>query len=293
MPRITALVATLVFAGMAVTARISLEPEASRLGGVRDPAWLPSGRSLRLASFGQRVVLADLYWLKLVQYMGETLLSHLDRWDAVAPLAEIVTDLDPRYGYAYQVTGSNLAGVAHRHAEASRILHKGMRNLPDRWQLYWIHAVDKFLYEGDFAEAAEYARQAAVIGKRPHLALLAANLALASDQDAEYRTTLEFLPEAIAQADTPELKAQLERRLEKVRTYAALSAVEHAVEAFQRRYGIRPIALDHLVWTGFLRAVPADPAGGGIAYDPATGKVWSTVLGERRPLRNTMAQEQR
>ena len=87
--------------GVAAVARVTLEPESSTRGAVRDPAWLPSGWVLRTASFGQRLLLADLYWLRAVSYIGETLLAKSDRWEALLPLAEIVTDLDPRFGYVY------------------------------------------------------------------------------------------------------------------------------------------------------------------------------------------------
>jgi len=290
MSRLSAIVvAGLLCAAVAATARSSLEPEAMAMGRVRDPTWLPSGRTLRITSLGQRLLLSDVYWLRLVQYMGETLLAHVDRWGATLPLAEIVTDLDPRHGYAYQVVGSDLGFVPGRAADAEKILKKGMRNLPDRWTLYWVYAVNKFLYQGDFAEAAEYARRAAVAGKRPHLALLAANLALAAD--AEYRTTEAFLEEAIRTADTPELRVQLERRLVKVRTYQVLSQVEKAVAEYRRRYVVWPMGLEVLISEGLLRAIPEDPSGGQVILDLSTGAVRSTVLGERKPLRNTMAGE--
>jgi len=276
-------VTALLAASVAASARARLEPEALAVGRVRDPAWLPDGRAVRLASMGQRQLLASIYWLKTVQYMGEMSLSGGD-WRALLPLAEITTDLDPRFGYAYQVVGSNLAGLAHRYGDADRILQKGMRSVPDRWGLPWTYAVNKFLYERDFGSAAEYARRAAEVGKRPHLALLAANLSLVTDDEGEYAASEAILGDAIAQADTRALREQLEARLVKVRTYAVLSRVERAVAELERRLGRRPFALDEVVAHGLLPQIPADPAGGNIVYDLATGQVRSTVLGPRAPL---------
>jgi tetratricopeptide (TPR) repeat protein len=265
--------------------RARLAPEASAHGAIRDPAFLPSGSTLRLAAFGQRLLLSDLYWLRLVQYMGETLLNKVDRWDALEPLAEIVTDLDPRHGYAYQVVGSNLAGLAGRHAEASRILEKGMRNLPERWNLYFTYAVNKFLYEHDYQAAAEYARKAAEVGHRPQLALLASNLALLSNTEQEYAAAESFLLLALEQAETDDMKEQLRQRLVKVRTYQVLSRVEQAVEAYRARHGRNPTLLYDLLGEGLLPGLPVDPSGGRIEYDPVTGQVRSTRLGPRKPLR--------
>ncbi len=267
------------------TSRLALEPEASEVGRVRNPAWLPNGRQLRAVSLGQRLLLADFYWLKLVQYVGETVMAKENRWEALYPLADVVTDLDPRYGYVYQVAGSNLSGLAHRYDEADRILEKGMRNVPNRWSLPFTRAVNKFLYEGKFAEAASYARRAAEVGRRPHLALLAANLALVTDEEAEYRSAAEFLRESIAQADTAELREELSQRLTKVQTYRAISTVERAVRLFRERHVRRPLSVDELVLRGFLAAPPRDPSGGRIVYDPATGEARSTELGPRHPIK--------
>lgn len=277
-----ALVSLLTF----VLARAGLEPEATARGAPRNPAWLPSGKVVRAVSLGQRLTLADIYWMRAVQYMGETLLAKAQRWEALYPLVDIVTDLDPRFAYAYQVTGSNLAALAHRYDDADRILQKGMRNLPDRWSLPFTYATNKFLFEQDYPEAARYARRAAEVGKRPHLALLAANLSALANTEDEYRTAELFLQQTLAQTDTPGLRDELAARLTRIRTYQVLSDVERAIAAFQRRTGRRPLLLTELLPVE-LAALPVDPSGGEILYDAASGAVKSSVVGPRAPLRIT------
>jgi tetratricopeptide (TPR) repeat protein len=274
----------LLLATMAAT-RLGLEPETEETARLRNPAWLPNGTQLRTASLGQRLLLADAYWLELVQYVGETAMAKASRWEALYPLADIVTDLDPRYGYAYQIAGSNLSGLAHRYDEADRILEKGMRNVPDRWSLPFVYGVNKFLYEKQYDVAAVYIRKAAEVGHKPHLALLAANLSLLADDDSEYQVAETFLRESIAQTDQPELMDQLQQRLIKVQTYALLSRLEHAIAAFQKQQGHLPSSLSELALGSPLPQPLRDPAGGEIVYDPKTGEVRSSVLGPRRPLR--------
>ncbi len=280
--------AALLAAAVGVTAltRGVLEPEASARGAVRDPAWLPSGQVLRIASFGQRLLLSDFYWLRTVSYMGETLLARSDRWEALLPLTEIVTDLDPRHGYAYQVTGSNLAGLAGRHAEADRILEKGMRALPERWNLPFIQATNKFIFEQDYPAAARLARRAAELSKKPHLALLAANLSALANTDDEYDAAAAFLTQMLGQADLPELRDDLATRLTRIRTFQVLARLERAVTAHRTRTGRLPVRLGDLL-PAELTTLPADPSGGRFEYDPATGAVRSSVLGPRAPLRVT------
>ncbi len=282
----TAALLALSAAGVAL-ARPALEPEAIAAGRVRDPAWLPNGRWLRLAAFGQRLLLADLYWLKTVAYVGESVLAPERGLEALHPLGEIVTDLDPRYGYAYQVVGSNLSGLAHRVKESDLLLEKGVRNLPDRWTLPFLLAFNKFFYEEDFAGAAAWARRAAEVGKRPQLALLAANLSLVADTADQYQAALSFLELSLQQAETPQLREELAQRMVKVRTYQVLSHVERAIEAYRAPNVRAPWVLEELVSSGFLPGIPADPSGGTIEYDPRAGTVRSSVLGARDPLRVT------
>ncbi len=282
-----ALLAAALLVAMTAVARLALEQDAGRVGRVRNPAWLPDGKTLRLAAFGQRLALADLYWLRLVQYVGETVISKENRWEALYPLADLVTDLDPRFGYAYQVAGSNLSGLANRYEESERILQKGIRNVPERWSLPFALAVNKFLYEGDFAAATRYARQAAEIGHKPHLALLAGNLALVADSEGEYMSAETLLLESIRQADTPGLRGELEERLTKVRTYQVLSRAERAIATFRRNHGRRPASFEELARLDGVQIDLIDPSGGFILYEPTTGEVRSSRLGPRQPLRVT------
>jgi hypothetical protein len=214
------------------------------------------------------------------------LLAKTDRWEALLPLAEIVTDLDPRYGYVYQVTGSNLAGLAHRHGEADRILEKGMRALPERWTLPFVQATNKFLFEQDYAAAARLARRAAELGRRPHLALLAANLSALANTDDEYETAAAFLTQMLGQTDLPQMRQELGGRLVRIRTYQALASLERAVTAHRARTGRLPARLADLV-PSELTDLPTDPSGGRFEYDPGAGTVRSSVLGPRAPLRVT------
>ena len=277
--------ALLLFAGAAAVTRTALEPEAHQIGRVRDPTWLPSGKAVRFASFGQRLSLSDLYWLRTVMYVGEGVLAPTRGWEGLFPLGDIVTDLDPRFGYAYQVVASNLTGLAHRVKESDRLLEKGMQKVPDRWMLPFLYAFNKFFYEDDYVTAARYARLAAEVGNRPHLALLAANLSLTANTEEEYAAAIGFLEVSRQQAANPELKAELDLRLEKVLTYRELSRCERAIATFKERTGHLPLTFLELVVSGLLPSLPMDPSGGEIAYDPSTGAVRSTTLGPRQPIR--------
>jgi hypothetical protein len=90
-----------------------------------DVTHVPSGEAVRAVALGHRTFLSDLYWLATVQYIGEPKADQRG-WEKLLPLADLVTDLDPRHGYAYQTAGIVLS-AAGRLEESDRILQKGIR----------------------------------------------------------------------------------------------------------------------------------------------------------------------
>jgi len=100
------------------------------------------------------------------------------------------------------------------------------------------------------------------------------------------RAALVFIDQMLPGVDTDVLRDELQERRVKIQTYQALSLVEKAIAAFRAAHGHLPARLDQLV-PGQLPGLPADPSGGQLIYDPATGDVRSTVLGPRAPLRVT------
>ena len=53
----------------------------------------------------------------------------------------------------------------------------------------------------------------------------------------------------------------------------AIARLREAVARFRARQGRNPVALEELVRTAELDAVPVDPGGAPYAYDRATGRV--------------------
>src|SRR6266545_1062582 len=133
-----------------------------------DVAFVPSAASLRWTSLGHPTLAANLMWLRAVQYMGEPRADERG-WSKLRAIVELVTDLDPRHGYAYQ-TSANLLSTAGLLSDSNAILEKGTRNVPDRYILPFQRAVNAFLYAGDYAEAGRWFEVAAKApGAPPHL----------------------------------------------------------------------------------------------------------------------------
>ena len=271
----------LALAAATAGARLALAPAADAQRPLRELAFLPNGRLLRAVSLGQRHTLADYYWLAMLQHVGAAAEAKQPRWEAVYPVADLVTDLDPRFGYAYQEAGGVLSGLAGRVDLSDRILEKGIAAVPDRWQLHWNLGFNKYFYENDLPAAARAFERAAVVGKRPHLALTSAALAMDSGGPEAYDFAIQALETALAEPSVGPLEEALTARLVRARTFRTLAVVEAAAETFRAAAGRYPFGIPELMATGHLPAVPSDPAGGRIELDPLTGKARSTVLGPR------------
>jgi tetratricopeptide (TPR) repeat protein len=238
-----------------------------------DVAYVPSGAAARVAALGHRSLLSDLYWLAVVQYVGDPKADERG-WDDLLPLLELVTDLDPRHGYAYQ-TGGIVLSAAGRLDESDRILEKGMAEGPPYWTFPYYLSFNAWFYRGDYERAAHYARLAAQRpGASPSISHLAVSLAAKSGSPEDAIAMLEELQRTVED----ELSASL---LEEQMRLAILErdaqALERAAGRFRSAYGRDPASLDELVAAGVIAAIPADPFGGEYRWDREERKVRSTA----------------
>ena len=260
--------AAALFGAAAATAR-RIEVAAER---PYDVGFVPSAGATRLLSLGHPTLAANLTWLRVVQYAGD---PHADErgWEKLRPLLELVTDLDPGHGYAYQV-GANFLMSAGLVDDSNAILEKGMRNVPDRYILPFQRAVNAFLYEGDHLTAGRYfERAASTRGAPPHLAeYVVAQYARGDAAEA----AVSFLRHLETEAQDDESRRAIRGQIRRAVLERDAARLEAAAERYRSRMGIRPIALEQLVQEGLVEAIPPDPFGGAYYFDE-DGRVRSSV----------------
>jgi len=251
-----------------------------RLGVARespyDVDFVPRASAVRWLSLGHPTLAADLYWLRTVQYMGDPRADQRG-WGKLFPLVDLVTDLDPGHGYAYQVAG-NILGGAGRVAESNRILEKGIDRVPNRYILPFHRAVNAYLYQGDYAEAGRWFEKAAATpGAPPHLR---ENVVAFYVKGNRADAAVAFLEHLRASATDPESRKAIEKQLARARLEQVAWTIDEALERYRARFGIGPLDLGRLVASGLLTTLPLDPLGGDwfIGED---GRVRSSVLPER------------
>ena len=241
-----------------------------------DLPYLPTASAARWLSLGHPTLVANLYWLRAVQYMGDPK-ADARGWEKLFPVLDLVTDLDPRHGYAYQVGANILAGTGQID-ESNRLLEKGASNVPDRYILPFHRGVNAFMYAADYALAGQWFERAARVPGAPlHMREAVMALYVKGNQaDAAIR----FLAHMVEQSDDEESRKSLEAQLQQALLERAALQIDAAVERYRERVQRLPESVQKLREAGLLDAIPPDPYGGAWVIDEE-GRSHSTVHARR------------
>jgi tetratricopeptide (TPR) repeat protein len=262
---------------------------AGRLRAARERPYdievVPSPAVVRWLSLGHRLTASHLYWLRAVQYIGEPR-AEVRGWDKLFGVLNLVTDLDPGHGYAYQVGGVVLSS-AGRVEESNALLEKGTRNVPDRYVLPYFRAFNAFYYEGDWPAAGRWAEIAAKAPGAP--AHVRQNVLAYYVKGDRADAAVRFLEDAYREAEDEETRKAVKAQLDQALLERAAGQLDEAVTHWRERYVVGPFALESLVLEGLVAAVPQDPLGG-VLYPGRDGRVRSTLLARRIAPRPTAAE---
>ena len=133
--------AAVALALMWASAGILAARDARALVSTSSERWLyvRSPRVVRLLAMNFAPVVADSYWLRTIQHFGGDRLSHRREgaFTLLYPLLDLTTSLDPRFSVAFRFGAIFLSepppGGPGRSDEAIRLLEKGLRASPGKW----------------------------------------------------------------------------------------------------------------------------------------------------------------
>ena len=254
--------------------------ERERPASVRaaELSYLPNGEYLKVAVLGYRQMVADLLWLKVVQHFGvreQTIEGYLWAYRA----ADVLTDLDPKFVYAYQATGTVLAISARQIHESVALLEKGLRHNPDAWIIPFVLGYDYYFEFHDSATAGKYFRIASMLpGSPKYLPQLAAKMTI---QAGEPDAAVEFLQRLFQQVQDERVRAGLAQRIKEVVVERDIRFLEEGVRRYHATFGKLPSRLEDLVNGGIIVQTPNDPLGGAYRLNASDGTVSSIGLPER------------
>jgi tetratricopeptide (TPR) repeat protein len=103
--------------------------ELPRPRPLEELAYYPSGVHLKPAALGHAETVADLAWLRAVQYYGEHRMND-NRFERMEHVFDILTSLAPEFIPAYVFGGFALAQEGHNFPAAERLMLKGIQSNP-------------------------------------------------------------------------------------------------------------------------------------------------------------------
>jgi len=272
-----------------VAAAIALLAAAVQLQAARERAYPPavldeedvylqSGSVVRRLTGAYNALAADVYWVRAIQYYGGTkrrlaaqsarvpepppmLAAPSDDYVYLFPLLDVTTDLDPRFNIAYRFGSVFLAepypGGPGRPDLAIKLLEKGLRERPDKWEYMEDIGFVHYWYRHDYAAAASWFQKAADVPNAPWWLRSLAATTVAQGGD---RQSSRLMWEAIRQSsDNDWLRRDADRRLAQLRALDQIDEMQRKVDAYRSGTGQTPADWTALVRAGVFPGIPADP----------------------------------
>ncbi len=237
-------------------------------------AFYPSGRMLRQAACGFQSVLADLLWLRAIQYYGEHRKTDLV-FEKAAHVFRVLTDLDPGFVEAYRFGALVVVEDARDPASGFEILRKGIRENPGSWELPFDLGFHHF-QRGEYGRAASYFRRAYSL--HPENEQVARFAAHAEKRRGGLDSSEEMWKEILQTTENERYREAAEFALLGIQAARDTTAIARAARAYRDRFGVLPSDPDALVRAGILASVPAEPYGERYVIHPLTGEVRSSYL---------------
>lgn len=265
-------------------AQMAHSQEARR---VAMPVVVPSALAARLSFAGDRILAADIYWLKALQYFGDGRNRDAQRdnhsFEKLSPMLELVTMLDPRDCTVYRAAGLMLTSSERFDLEtADRLLERGLQPCADDWYIPFVLAFNKYYFEWKPDEAG---RLMSLAAQRPEAPEFLGDLAVrllshVGDLDAAEA----MLGTLMATTRDEALKAATQKRLQRVRTERVLRDLDKAQTVYIDRAGRPATTVRDLQNAGLITADAADPSGGTLYFDK-NGRAQTSAYDNRLELR--------
>jgi tetratricopeptide (TPR) repeat protein len=204
------------------------------------------GKRLKGFAFGAEGLLADWYWMRSLQYIGDKIIRNksetLDLEDLrplnprlLYPMLDNATDLDPKFMAAYSYGSSVLPAIdADR---AVKLTEKGIANNPNAWRLYQYLG---YIYwrRKEFDKAAEiYERGSHIDGAPSFMRQMEAAM---RTQGGSRETAREMYKQMLAEAEDQQSRINAERHLMEIDALDEMDAVNGLLAAKSEQSGTCP-----------------------------------------------------
>lgn len=235
--------AAIIVFGFAAIFALSRFIEANRPAlpaGFEDSDLALQGAKLKNYSLGFNGLLADFYWMRALQYIGNKAVKSEEKIDMenlrplnprlLYPLLDNATDLDPQFMTVYSYGAIVLPAVDSE--QAIKFTEKGIRDNPREWKLYQ-HLGFIYWKIGDYEKASEvYGEGAKIEGAPAWMNLMSARLKAEGGSRA---TSREIYRQMLNEAQDQQVRENAALRLLELDSQDERDAIRSALENFKAR----------------------------------------------------------
>ncbi len=201
------------------------------------------GSRLKGFVFGMEGLVADWYWVRALQYLGDKMVARpdikLDVEDLTPynprllfPLLENATDLDPHFIEAYSYGAIVLPAIDKERALA--FAAKGIANNPNEWRLYQ-HLGYIYWKLEQYEKASEtYELGAAIPGSPSFMKLMAASMKF---EGGSRSTARSIYRQMLAESVEEPVRITADRRLKELDWFDERDAINKVLDEFKTRNG--------------------------------------------------------
>ena len=291
-PRRIPLAAALVVAALvgAVGLQVARERWYPAVASPVDELYFTSGDAVGKLALSFKSVLADVYWIRAIQYFAATRLQGRPARgeDLLYPLLDVTTTLDPAFNIAYRFGAIFLSeGRARglgRPELALKLLDKGFAQNPQKWQYLYDKAFVYYWVYLDYRSAAHWFSEAAKVpGSADWLPGLAGYMLI---QGGDRQSSRFMFRQLLETAEHEYMRRNARHRLDQLDLLDLIDALNGALDRYERETGTRAASWEPLIARGWVRAVPKDQDGAALVIDPATGRATVPKTSKYYPLPN-------
>ncbi len=252
---------------------------------IEDSMYLSSS-TLEKMSLGYRELMADIYWMRALQYFGG---KDLDKQnpELLYNYFNIITDLEPKFVNAYRYGGTFLAepppyGLGNFELGVG-ILEKGRVNNPENFRLPLEEAFLHYIYPKNYAKAAELFEEA---GSKPGLSAFRKasidGMAAAAHAHGGDRENSKQIWKTIYETSPSEGRRNFAlRNLQEIQTMDIEDNLTLALGEYRKRFNKFPEGVQDIADAGIIKEIPTSPLEGQFIIVAQIEAVKDSTLAER------------
>jgi tetratricopeptide (TPR) repeat protein len=234
--------------------------------------YFPSGIALKALSMGFYAPLADIVWLRFVQYYGEHRLTDR-KFELMYHILDILTTLDPYFSHAYTLGSLMLTHDAQRPDQAKILLKKAMISNSDDWVYPFFYGFINYVFLRDYLTAECYFKLSALKAGAPTLPKRWAAF-VAYKKVGDLKTALALWVDLYNHSENIEEKAIAELYIKDITMGLHIQFLNEKVKEFTEKIGRVPYQLRELITCNIIHELPQEPHGE--HYYLKEGMVYST-----------------